>query len=536
MPKILVIDDEATIRNGLKELFAADGHTVFVVGNVKAGQKIFQNEGPDIALININMLKIDGIEVLIRFKKLSPKTEIIAITRDRDMKYAIDAIKAGVFDYIKDPINPEELSITIHRALEKQALFQQLIQSERLKALGEIASGVAHNINNILTIVLGHIRLLQSMPKDKGILEDAINVISKSAWDGAQLIRKFQTFSRNNCHKEKFVPLDINYIIRESIEFTKPRWKDEAQFHNVRYSVKCNNLTDAVFVSGNPGEMREVFVNIINNALDAMPEGGELSFSTNINGSKVLISIADTGIGISEELCEKIFEPFFTTKYGKGIGLGLSTAYAIINEHKGAISVRSAAGKGAEFNIKLPIISKSDIEEKSSVTPVDGTEAATVRVIDDEKEICAIVAKVLTGAGHKVLTAQTGKAGIEIFRNNHIDLVLCDLTMPDMSGWDVARTIHNLESKKRHKTPMVIFTGWGDTLEPSKLAKTGVNMVISKPLDNNQLLNIVRQIVHFSDRKNITRILQRQQQIYNENKPEYKPYTRTKQDLQGCAL
>ncbi|HLG30814.1 MAG TPA: ATP-binding protein [Candidatus Brocadiales bacterium] len=421
-------------------------------------------------------------------------------------------------------------SVPSRGVTKRSALLEPLIQSERLKAIGEMALGVAHNINNILTIVLGHIRLLQSRPEDKQVLQDAINIISKSAWDGAQLVRKLQAFLRTNSHKEKFIPVDINYIIRESIEFTKPRWRDEAQFRNVRYNIKYNNLPGVVLIRGNPCELREVFVNIINNALDAMPEGGELSFSTKMNGSGVLISIADTGVGIPEGLYKKVFEPFFTTKHGRGMGIGLSTAHAVVTEHKGTIKVKSILGKGSEFTIKLPITSNQgrdamfatanlpQARHRVSTLPMDGTKAANVLVIDDEKEICIIVTKILTGAGHKVFTAQAGKGGIEIFKNNHIDLVLIDLTMPDMSGWEVARSIHNLELRKRHKTPMAIFTGWGDTLEPAKLAKTGVKMVISKPLDNNQLLNIVRQTVQ------------------HENKPKYKRYARTKQNLPGCAL
>ncbi len=408
----------------------------------------------------------------------------------------------------------------IRSVTKRSALLEPLIQSERLKAIGEMALGVAHNINNILTIVLGHIRLLQSRPEDKQVLQDAINIISRSAWDGAQLVRKLQVFSGKNNQKENFEPVNINNVIKESIEFTKTRWHDEAQFHNVRYNIRYYNLTDVVLVPGNPCELREVFVNIINNALDAMPEGGELSFSTKMNGSGVLISIADTGVGIPEGLYKKVFEPFFTTKHGRGMGIGLSTAHAIIAEHKGNINVKSILGKGSEFTIKLPITSNQgrDAMHRVSTIPMDGTKAANVLVIDDEKEICIIVTKILTGAGHKVFTAQTGKGGIEIFKNNHIDLVLIDLTMPDMSGWEVARSIHNLELRKRYKTPMAIFTGWGDTLEPAKLAKTGVKMVISKPLDNNQLLNIVRQTVQ------------------HENKPKHKCHAGSKQNLSGCAL
>lgn len=385
---------------------------------------------------------------------------------------------------------------------EKAALLQQLIQSERLKALGKMASGIAHNINNLLTIVLGHTRLIQSRPKDKQVLQDAINIILKSTGDGAQLVRKLQAFSRNEFNKEQFVPFDINYIIRESIEFIKPRWKHEAQFHNVRYNIKYNNMSDVVLVSGNPSELREVFVNIINNALDAMPKGGELLFSTKTYGSKALISIADSGIGIPKKLCKKVFDPFFTTKYGKGLGLGMSTAYGVITEHKGTISVKSIVGKGSEFTIKIPLTSKAVAREgKPAAAPVSGAKTANVLVIDDEKEICIIVTRILTGVGHTVFTSHTGKEGIWLFKNNHFDLVLTDLTMPEMSGLEVARTIYNLESKKKHKTPIVIFTGWGDTLKPSKLANTGVSMVISKPLDNDQLLNIVSHTVQFSEKK-----------------------------------
>ncbi|MBI4007402.1 MAG: response regulator [Planctomycetes bacterium] len=636
MPKILVIDDEELVCKALRRHLTMDGHAIFVAENGHTGLKILKKEDIDIVLTELNMPKMDGIEVLRHIKKLSPKTEVIIIAAHGNMKTVLESFKAGAFDFITKPINYEELRLSIRRALEKQAqeslgeekdpqiktmerlhrtlydnapvllfvidtsgkildvnkrvenvlgyhakdllekhisliikknhrvafrdfmrerfnraapaagieleilnkrgnpiltnleltpvsdsnwgtvalvhlsdatersaLLQQLIQSERLKAVGEMASGIAHNINNILTIVLGHIRLIQSRPEDKQVLQDAIKIISKSAWDGAQLVRKLQSFSRVHRPLERLVPVDINYIVRESIEFTKLRWKDEAQFHGVHYNIKCHSLTGAVLVPGNASELREVFVNIINNAIDAMPEGGELSFSTKLNGNKVLVSVADSGCGINEKHCKKLFEPFFTTKYGKGTGLGLSTVLAVLTEHKGTIKVKSVVGKGSKFIIKLPVLSSQGRDTMFATAnlpqarhcaptiPIDGTKAANVLVIDDEEGICNIIAKFLRSTGHSVSTALTGKEGIRIFKSGQFDLVLCDLTMPDMSGWEVARAIHNLESQRVHKTPIVIFTGWGDTFDPAMLAKTGVKMVISKPLDNNQLLDMV---------------------------------------------
>ncbi|MGR3311225.1 MAG: hybrid sensor histidine kinase/response regulator [Candidatus Brocadiales bacterium] len=527
MPKVLSIDAEKkyqTLFDSAPDLMLMINKSGKILVVNKQVEKTIGYPAKDLLKKHMSLIIKEAylavFDALLKkcFKGTAPTTEI-EILNKQGKPIWMDLDIAPIKDHGRDA----RVLVHLRDATEKEALLQQLIQSERLKALGKMTSGVAHNINNLLTIVLGHIRLLQSRPKDKQVLQDAINIISKCAWDGAQLINKLQTFSsKNKCHREKFIPVDINYIIRESIEFVKPRWKHEAQFHDIRYDIKYNNLTDVVLVSGNPGEFREVFVNIINNALDAMPEGGKLSFSTKTNGSKAIISVADSGIGIPEELCEEVFNPFFTTKYGKGIGLGLSTAYAIIARHRGSISVKSILGKGSVFTIKLPIVTAAGREEKFDTAPGDAIRAATVLIIDDEEEICRIVAKILTGAGHRVFTALNGKDGIEIFKNNRIDLFFVDLTMPDMSGWEVARTINNLESKKKHKTPMVIFTGWGDTLEPSKLAKTGVSMVVSKPLDNNQLLNIVKQTVQFRAGEGNTH-----PQSYNENKLESKPYART---------
>ena len=276
-----------------------------------------------------------------------------------------------------------------------------LLQSEKLKSIGIITTGIAHEFNNILAVISGNVQLLEGSYKDDAELTGALNIIERAANDGAEISSKMLKFTKLSQDTTRFEAMDICNIIHQSIDFTMPRWKNMAQINGINYQMETGEMKKVPSILCNPTEIREVFINIINNALDVMPEGGRISFSTWANGDSVFINISDTGYGMSEEIKRNIFDPFFTTKTPTGTGLGMSMAYGIIARHGGKINVESEIGNGSIFTLQFPATNKPGSPEKLP-GPEQDTEgrAQHILIVDDEEAICHILDKFLSRCGH----------------------------------------------------------------------------------------------------------------------------------------
>jgi signal transduction histidine kinase len=228
----------------------------------------------------------------------------------------------------------------------------RLIRSEKLRALGEMAAGVAHDFNNVLAAIMGRAQLLLSHIDEPGQRRQ-LQIIEQAATDGARTVRRIQEFTRKR-RARPFEPVDLNQVVDEVVEVTRSRWKDEALARGVTYEVGVVP-TPLPPVAADPSELREVLINLVLNALDAMPAGGRVTLRTAPAGDGVTCEVVDTGGGMTEEVRQRVFDPFFTTKAEKGTGLGLSVAYGIISRHGGDIEVRSAPGAGSTFIIRLPV-------------------------------------------------------------------------------------------------------------------------------------------------------------------------------------
>jgi signal transduction histidine kinase len=244
---------------------------------------------------------------------------------------------------------------TLKKTIEELKTTQdQLIQSEKLRALGNLASGVAHDFNNILAAILGRTQLLMRKTQDQDLVK-WLKMIEQLANDGAETVERLQKFARTQrTRSEKdFQKLDINGIVQDVIEITRPKWKDEAELREIKIEIKTDlgKLSQPI---GNASEIKEVLTNLIFNSIEALPDGGRILIKTEMQKDVVQISVADNGLGMIEELKKKIFEPFFTTKRYKSNGLGLSVAYGIVTRHNGEITVESQPGEGTTFTIKLP--------------------------------------------------------------------------------------------------------------------------------------------------------------------------------------
>jgi len=387
---------------------------------------------------------------------------------------------------------------------DRKQMEDKLLQSEKLKSLGELAGGVAHDFNNCLAAILGRAQLLKmkiELPpgkeeRRKSVLElkKGLEIIERASQDGAETVRRIQEFARRREDDKYFAAVDMNEIIDDALDFTRLKWKNEAESKGIKIDIQ-KNFSTLPTTTGSATELREVFINIINNAVDAMPQGGEIKIKTYKEESHICINIADTGAGIPSTLRDRIFDPFYTTKGPQFSGLGMSVSYGIIDRHRGTITVDSIEGKGTIFNIKLSIFEKI-IEEEQVESMPDEQQKASILVIEDEEGVRDLLHDILTNAGHEVEIVTDGSQGIEIFKKKEFDLVFTDLGMPVMSGWQVAEKIRSMNKK----VPVALITGWNIELKKSDMRKSGVDLIIKKPFEVNQVLKLVQEGMILRDR------------------------------------
>ena len=361
-----------------------------------------------------------------------------------------------------------------------------LVKTERLRALGEMAAGVAHDFNNLLSVILGRTELMLRRVREADTARD-LEAVRRAAQDGADTVRRIQEFTRTR-RTRTFERVDLADVAREVVELTRPRWELEAQAKGVTYDFTVQGLAPPV--AGRPEELREVLTNIITNAVDAMPAGGTCCVRVSTDEDWAVIAVSDTGIGMAEDMRRRVFEPFFTSKGPRGTGLGLAVSWGIVTRHGGTIEVESAPGQGTTFRVRLPIpMTLPDVVVGLPVTLAP--RSARLLLIEDEPQVQAVLAEMLREAGYIVAVAKDGTEGLEHCEGASVDLVLSDISMPGMSGWDVAARL-----RARHPTiPIGFVTGWGDQLDPERLARAGVDFVVAKPFQAHDILRHVAQAV-----------------------------------------
>lgn len=382
-----------------------------------------------------------------------------------------------------------------------------LLQSEKLKALEVMTSGISHEFGNILAIISGSVQLLKESYKDDEDLMDKLGIIRESTDSGAEIIRMMNEFIKvEEDDSSGFIAFDIRELIKQVIDFTLPKLKNMAQAKGINYHIDREGLKKVPALPGNPSELREVLVNIMNNALDAMPDGGRISFHTwHRSGmlkeeETIFISISDTGEGMSEDVQKQIFDPFFTTRRPKGTGLGMSVAYGIITRHGGNIDVESEVGKGTTFTIRLPIkkgtasskISTKTIKRKNlkKLKNPKKLKKLNILVVGDEENICMILDKFLSREGHKVEVVKNGVEAIKLLKSEGFDLVLCDLSMPDVFGYELIKALNELE-----KRPKVgVIDGWKDEKEITRDEELKVDFIVRKPFELSEIRRNIRNI------------------------------------------
>jgi PAS domain S-box-containing protein len=368
------------------------------------------------------------------------------------------------------------LDISEHKRVEKE-----LIVKEKLNALGEMASGVVHNINNILAIILGYLELFPMSGMDETCRSILLN-IKRAALDGTEIIKRINNFSHISAEPSQEL-YNLNAIILDVLEFFKPRYSSP----ELGISV-ITRLGDIPSVRVTPYEMREVLSNIIINALDAMPNGGFLTVNSFLSGNHIVVEVEDSGIGMSEETKKHLFEPFYTTKKMWGTGIGMSVSHDIMKKLGGDLLVESEERTGTRISILLPLPKREPIMRLSEV-PEDGAQKTySILVIDDEENICEILMEYLKRDGYDVATALSGLEGMALFRERYFGTVITDLNIPDLSGWEIAKQMR----KERPNTFIIMLTGWETRMDDMNNLEKNVDMVLHKPIDFSKLSGIVR--------------------------------------------
>ena len=378
----------------------------------------------------------------------------------------------------------EELRATLQKL---EASQQQMVQAERLGALGEMAAGVAHDFNNLLAVIVGRAELLLRTNPEPTMARD-VKLIRQAAWDGAQTVRRIQEFTRTRQTRPSG-RVSISELLHDDVELTRGRWKGEAQSLGVSYEVRVE-AGEVPSVTGIASELREVFMNLLINGLDAMSAGGRFTFRVSADAATVTIAAADTGCGMSEETRRKVLEPFFTTKGVRGTGLGLSVSWGIVKRHGGTIEIESEVGVGSTFVVRLPASTDDVAVPARELAPATGR-AARVLVIDDEDEVRSVLRDVLTSMGHTVVEAASGEEGLACCEREAVDVILADVSMPGMSGWDVAAACR----RRFPRVPLGFVTGWGDRLDPEEVSRSGVRFVLSKPFAPVDLQSLVAGVL-----------------------------------------
>jgi signal transduction histidine kinase len=359
---------------------------------------------------------------------------------------------------------------------------QNLVQQERLRALGQMASGIAHDINNALAPVLGYSELLlKDVDPERRDEIDKLKIINTAAKDAAGVVRRLVEFHRRRPEGSSFPPVHLHDLVASVISLSRPRWESEARARGVTITVETD-LRPVPTVPADESELREALINIVFNAVEAMPQGGTITFATRTEGDLAVLAVSDTGVGMTEEVRLRCFEPFFSTRGARGTGLGLSSVFGTVQRLNGTISVESEPGKGTTFTILLPAGAVL-IEDEAAPGHLPAVVSRRIFLVEDEPLVRELMVEFLRADGHRVDTAENGLQGLAMFSPGAYDLVLTDRAMPLMGGDQMAAEIRRMDPT----LPIILLSGFGDIMKAAGDMPEGVTLVIGKPVTMNTL-------------------------------------------------
>ena len=382
-----------------------------------------------------------------------------------------------------------EQRIGVFRDISREhELRFRVIREQKFRTLGSLAAGVAHNINNRLTPVLGWTEMLIERLEagetiDPEELTHALTVIRQGASDGVETVRRLQEYSRP-ARVRGPEAVQLRDVVEQLLALTRPQWDNEAARRGIKYEIDLK-IEPAPPILAVASEIREALLNLFENALAAMDRGGRLTIHVRAENGAGVVSVADTGKGMSAEVQRLAFEPFFTTRATQGgTGLGLALAQEIVQRYRGAIALESVEGVGTTFTLTFPAIAEEALQAPAFVPTL---EPMRILAVEDEPEVLDVLRAMLSHAGHSVITAASGREAIPLFENENVDVVISDLGMPGMTGLALAE-----ELKGRRRVPFVLLTGWADELEEGA---RDVDVVVAKPFTRERLLEALARAV-----------------------------------------
>jgi CheY-like chemotaxis protein len=373
----------------------------------------------------------------------------------------------------------------VHAASELDDLRESLLRQERMRAIGELASGVAHDLNNTLHAMSLRLSLIEQSPVCQAEQGSNINALSRIISDAALVVGRLQDFARQR-QERPLESVDVAAVVGEAIDIVRTGIEGQSSLEGAPIRIETE-LASLPPVPGLASDLRHVIVNLLLNARDAMPRGGTIQVSGELADSRVILKVLDEGRGIPPEHLPKIFDPFFTTKGNRGTGLGLSMAYGVLTRLGGDICAENRPGRGACFTLSFPIASRpsSPSRPAPSSNPPSGRH---ILVVDDDIDNLEATRMVMELDGQAVDVARSGSEAIEMLRTGvRYDLVLCDLGMPDMNGWRVAREIHDVAPG----TTVYMLTGWAQEIADDDPRRKWVKGVLEKPMNHGDLRDLL---------------------------------------------
>src|SRR5712692_5139561 len=453
--RVLIAEDDTTSRVILAEIVAQLGHEVVTAVNGQEAWAIFHREHVPLVISDWMMPDLDGIELIrrIRAENRARYTYVVLLTALGGKENYLEAMRAGADDFANKPLDSDQLHARLRVA-------------ER---------------------ILG---LRPEDLDDKEKVRQRLELIRTAGRDAAHLVSRLTEFYRPRDESEVFVAVDLNGVIRTAVALTEPRWKAQARSRGASVHVETD-LHEAPRVEGNVSELRDVLMNLIFNAVDAMPQGGTLRIATELDGTRdtVLVTVEDTGTGMTPEVRRRCLEPFFTTKGERGTGLGLAMTYGVIKRHRGTIDVESQPGEGTTFRIRLPAGADRPVAPRQARVEAV-LRPLRVLVVEDEPVPRQVVVEYLTGGGHIVETAMNGHQGLQRFQTGGFDVVITDRAMPQMNGQLAAA----IEQMAPHKPAVIMLSGFGDEAGPAGELPPGVDFVLAKPVPLERLRDALRRL------------------------------------------
>jgi PAS domain S-box-containing protein len=425
---------------------------------------------------------IDACLKLVFESKASHEVETRGLGAHRDEKWLLSRVSPIIRDDSVTSCHIISRDITALKQTESE-----LLRLERFRALGEMSAGVSHNLNNILTGIMGPAELLTMKTADQEILSEA-GLIFRSATRARDLVRRLDRSIKGS--PEVAVAVDVNAVIAEALEISRPRWKDEPESMG-RHIDLCTDLKATAAVSGTVSELTDIVVNLVLNAVDALPNGGSIHVETEDARDRVILTVRDDGLGMDEETREKVFDPFFTTKSEVGTGLGLSTVRGSIRKWDGAIQLESAPGEGSVFRIELLVREDAENAPPGSDSAVDTPVRVRVISVEDEDIVREVIQRMVS-LNHDIEAFGSGRQALETFAAGRYDVALIDLGMPEIPGDTLAEEFKKIDPQ----IVTVLVSGWSLPDDDERLRY--FDLQLRKPIESlgeiNRVLTEAREI------------------------------------------